>query len=90
MTSKEALEILNAYRNYHYNSDIKEKWAAANALNVILPEYVKLEEKDTPMKVIMNMNGFDAYCGNCGNYLFKKPQTYCDECGKKLDWSVDE
>lgn len=36
-----AVETLNKYRNQNYNSDNKGKVELANAINVILPNYVK-------------------------------------------------
>lgn len=87
MTSKEALEILNAYRDYHYNSDIKEKWAAVNALNVILPEYVKLAERDTPMKpAVFNYREHGIEHVECRNGCepFRERYKFCPHCGQRL------
>lgn len=41
---KEAVETLNKYRNKNYNSADKNEVELANAINVILPKYVKQEK----------------------------------------------
>jgi len=47
---KRAVRILNAYRNFYYNDgNSTERGIIANALDIILPEYVdmKLSLKET-------------------------------------------
>lgn len=85
MTSKEALKTLNKYRNSHYNSVNEEERELANALNVILPEYVKLAERDTPMLPLVFKDSID--CPKCRSYVFP-PHEFCENCGQILDWSV--
>lgn len=41
---EEAVETLNKYRNQNYNSNNKDEVELANAINVILPNYVKQEQ----------------------------------------------
>lgn len=108
MTSKESLSILNKYRNSHYNSVNKEEREIANALNVMLPEYVKLLEINTPKKIIKEtishyINAEDYYkvdyykCPSCEKTVLRDrwqditvhtTNKHCQQCGKKLDWSV--
>ena len=78
MTSKEAKSILNAYRNRNYNS-IFHEYELAKAIDTILPKYVELEKRDTPIKVIKEVRDLiDAYgyyernsykCGSCKKVL---------------------
>lgn len=55
MTDREvkAVEILNRYRNSHYiDSCIEESYVLANAINYILPEFVRLvKEREERRKV---------------------------------------
>lgn len=92
MTSKEALNTLNKYRNSQYNSVNEEEREIANALNVILPEYVKLADRDTPEKVKIGTSKYFKFpiCPNCKielNEYYKYANKYCKKCGQKLDWS---
>lgn len=41
---EEAVKTLNKYRNQNYNSTDKDEVELANAINVILPKYVKQEK----------------------------------------------
>ena len=54
MTSKEAVETLNKYRNQNYNSTNKDEIELANAINVILPNYVKQEKLLNKIKEIID------------------------------------
>ncbi len=59
-------------------------------------------EKQIPKKpksYLVNMKHIDFLCPNCkkriiskvdGEWLAGKNQKFCDECGKALDWSVEE
>ena len=38
---KEAIRILNKYRNNYYNSSVVEEYSIANALNILLPQITK-------------------------------------------------
>ena len=63
MTSKEAISILNKYRNSFYNSSVKEEVKLAMAIDKVLPHYIKLDEKNTPKKpddfVLVNKSEVD-------------------------------
>ena len=48
---KNPAEILNWYRNlYHSESENTERGIMARAINDILPEYIRLKEKDNKKK----------------------------------------
>ena len=51
---EEAIETLNKYRNQNYNSTNKDEVELANAINVILPNYVKQEKLLNQIKDIIN------------------------------------
>ena len=58
---------------------------------------ISLIERDTPKKVIKEVDYRDIYkCSNCNNVLIidryqrlkdKDKINYCGECGQRLDWS---
>lgn len=87
MKSREAKSILNKFRNGNYNNpDDPYFREIAHALDVILPKYDKLENRDTPMKTFSTNYHI---CPNCKNTYLTKYQNYCDNCGQRLDWSVN-
>ena len=48
---KDSVEILNWYRNlYHAENENTERGIMARAINDILPEYIRLKEKDNKKK----------------------------------------
>ena len=48
---KDPVEILNWYRNlYHAENENTERGIMARAINDILPEYIRLKEKDNKKK----------------------------------------
>lgn len=48
---KDSVEILNWYRNlYHTENENTERGIMARAINDILPEYIRLKEKDNKKK----------------------------------------
>ena len=48
---KDSVEILNWYRNlYHAENENTERGIMARAINDILPEYIRLKEKDNNKK----------------------------------------
>lgn len=50
-------------------------------------ELQALKEKAEPKKPILRKDGtYDCVCGNA----VIKTDCYCDDCGQKLDWSVEE
>lgn len=90
MTSKEAKSILNKFRNVNYNNpDDPYFREIAQALDVILPKYDKLEKRDTPMKPIKDEFG-ESDCPNCGSSVHElyvhKDKNFCNNCGQRLDW----
>ena len=79
MTSKEAV---NLFKQYHWS--IKDKNKALEILE-------ELVEKDTPKKVIVNIdNGIRKYnCGVCVcilNIPQLKEVNFCPKCGQRLKW----
>ena len=59
---------------------------------------IKALEKQIPKKVnlrhIRKYDGFDdGECPTCGNSVLRdgfSNDVYCDDCGQKLDWSVED
>ena len=48
---KDSVEILNWYRNlYHAENENTERGIIARAINDVLPEYIRLKEKDNKKK----------------------------------------
>ena len=54
-------------------------------------EEIQALEKQIPEKVIIVSN-LETYCPYCENELIDNYYdfSYCDKCGQKLDWSVEE
>lgn len=94
MTSKEAKSILNQYRNRNYNSILFQEHELAKAIDTVLPKYVDLEARDTPIKVIKTPDWF-YHCPRCKDeidvsnvdFTSKQIYRYCYHCGQRLDWS---
>ena len=60
---EEAVETLNKYRNQNYNSTNKDEVELANAINVILPNYVKQEKLlEIYKKLITVKDDMFSYC----------------------------
>lgn len=60
---EEAVETLNKYRNQNYNSTDKDEVELANAINVILPNYVKQEKLlELYKKLSVIRNDLLSYC----------------------------
>lgn len=91
MTSKEAKKILNEYRNRNYNSTFRDELELAKAIDTILPKYVELVERDTPMLPIkLKWNNTENYyyvCPKCEEWVARTDEVFCHECGQRLDWS---
>lgn len=58
--------------------------------DISIPLAISALEKQIAKKPIPKIfeDGY-AGCPSCKNKLFNN-QPYCDRCGKKLDWSVEE
>lgn len=78
-------EILNWYRNYYYKEEPNtEREITAHALNDILPELVRLREKQTPKKpIVKDDTAFDGSlidvvlcCPVCSRKICSEPADY--------------
>lgn len=94
MKSREAKSILNKFRNGNYNNpDDPYFREIAHALDVILPKYVELEKRDTPMKPLIDkLDLWDEHkCPICESTVWEvhvhKDKNFCNKCGQRLDWS---
>lgn len=59
----------------------------------VLEEVEELDKKETPMKpkYVRQIDDEAYLCPNCNNtWTSIKSIKYCDECGQKLDWSIEE
>ena len=57
-------------------------------VKVAIEKLYEYEQKDIPMKIIIDEESGLSHCPNCGNgadILFG--DKYCVECGQHLDWS---
>lgn len=91
MTSE---QILNAFRNKYYtDGNNTENGIVANAIDEILPEYVKLKRENTQGvkhgKWILKHIGAGHYweCSACNGTLIclSEGMNYCPYCGARMD-----
>ena len=86
MTESEAIKELHAIRPR--GSIIPQK--RAEALDVA----IQALEKHIPKKPHKNFEKFSGVWCSCGKYLgkryFVEKQSFCSNCGQKLDWSDEE
>ena len=86
MTESEAIKELHAIRQR--GSIIPQK--RAEALDVA----IQALEKHIPKKPHKNFEKFSGVWCSCGKYLgkryFVEKQSFCSNCGQKLDWSDEE
>ena len=94
MTSKEAKKILNEYRNRNYTSTLKTEVELAKAIDVVLPKYVELEERDTPMLPVKlkweNTENYYYVCPKCEEMVARDDEVFCQDCGQRLLWRYDK
>lgn len=93
MTINKAKSILNEYRNQNYNSSFRDETELANAIDVVLPKYTELENRDTPMQVQIKYSVHKyAYilerqeCPSCSKPIIYSQPNYCGHCGQRLNW----
>ena len=48
---------------------------------------MKNYNKNIPLKVEINCDGYYPYCGNCGYFDLKDKEEKCPKCGQLPDWS---
>lgn len=99
---KNSVSILNAFRNKYYtDGNNVENGIVANALDDILPEYVKLKKEHTQKEKrgkweYWQNNDYEsgvhgATCTNCditqSVIFFRRKPTFkfCPHCGAKMD-----
>lgn len=91
---KDSVSILNVFRNKYYtDGNNTENGIVANAIDDVLPEYVKLKIRDTPLMPIPKEIGIISRkilykCPNelCSTTLIRGA-NFCHHCGQALDWS---
>jgi len=92
----EAFKTLNKYRNQNYNSTNKDEIELSMAIDTVLPKYVKLEKRDTPMKPLIDkLDLWDEHkCPICESIVWEvhvhKDENFCNKCGQRLDWSKED
>lgn len=87
------ISILNAFRNKYYtDGNNTENGIVANALNDILPEYVKLKREHTQKekrgKWIKPSPCSQRICSCCERTpktIFEWLPPYCPNCGARMD-----
>ena len=92
---KKERELLNIYRNRNYNSSDKDERELAMAIDQVLPEFVKLVERATPMKPTKRNASSTPQCPSCGSQEVRQEQdgdwdrrnNYCPDCGQAIDWN---
>lgn len=88
MVDQEAINILNLYRNRHYSdSSISESYKIANAINVILPEYIRLnkihQKEKEPCKFCED--NFCFWKSELSGYFKETDIKFCPHCGRPLE-----
>lgn len=82
MTTEEAIEFLNIFRNQHYaDSTITDEYELAMGLNVILPHYVVLRSQQKPAKLDRSRWEGCEYCKDIPASIRK---GFCYACGRPL------
>ena len=85
MTKSEAKVILESEYKFHGECSVFGE-ALILAINAL--------EKQIPKKPHKNFEKFSGVWCSCGKYLgkgyFVEKQSFCSNCGQKLDWSDEE
>ena len=85
MTDSEAKVILESEYKFHGECSVFGE-ALILAINAL--------EKQIPKKPHKNFEKFSGVWCSCGKYLgkgyFVEKQSFCSNCGQKLDWSDEE
>ena len=85
MTESEAKVILESEYKFHGECSVFGE-ALTLAINAL--------EKQIPKKPHKNFEKFSGVWCSCGKYLgkgyFVERQSFCSNCGQKLDWSDEE
>ena len=85
MTESEAKVILESEYKFHGECSVFGE-ALTLAINAL--------EKQIPKKPHKNFEKFSGVWCSCGKYLgkgyFVETQSFCSNCGQKLDWSDEE
>lgn len=104
---QKSVSILNAFRNKYYtDGNSTENGIVANAIDEILPEYVRLKRENTQEVkhgkwLYCRNNDYEsgihtAECGNCritqSVVFWKRKPTFkhCPYCGAKMDDEVSK
>lgn len=79
-------KILNAFRNKYYtDGNNTENGVVANAIDEILPEYIKLKKNESKRgKWIFYSDMCDKKCDTCGKFS-REVTDYCPHCGARMD-----
>lgn len=94
---KDSVSILNAFRNKYYtDGNNTENGIVANAIDDVLPEYVKLKEMSHGKWIKKVNESFTFHsiviCSVCGEEAFYDEvhgyyddENYCHKCGARMD-----
>ena len=87
MTESKAIELIEKDLKLH-SKDLSSKYK--NGLRMA----INALEKQIPKKPHKNFEKFSGVWCSCGKYLgkgyFVEKQSFCSNCGQKLDWSDEE
>ena len=71
-----------------YNNYVDTFLAAIEALEKQLPE--KVDAKEDFKDFNGNLICYKGFCPSCGYVVDSSKTNYCNACGQKLDWTVEE
>lgn len=90
MDNKEAIARIRDHMEIHFAKEYPRAIKITEALGMA----IKALEAQTPVKPRFKPSDFVAhgeyYCPTCNKFLgfyYNKHDTYCPECGQKIDWN---